>query len=884
MPNNDVTKAERDLAIRTMMGEANGQGDAGLAAVGHVIMNRVQAGKYGGRNVADVVLAPSQFEPWQTRKSELLSYSPSDPKYVRAAAIFDQIVSGEMPDITDGATHFLNARVVRERGNYGGALPKWTSGGGQDIGDHTFYKPDGPVRRQRAAAAEPASASWDDVLGEAAVNGPKGSATAKQTTTPRPTDPTITAVSQGYSPDELWNEIATGAKQNVRAAPAGAPAEPASTAPAPVPAADPAAGDASAAIGRGIINGVPVVGPALLNGLNKGIAGIRSLQSGKPYADELATVQRFGQATAEANPTATTVGELGGGIAALAPIGATAVGARALGLTGENLLARGVAGGISGGVIGAADAGMRGNDVGTAGTIGAVFGGAAPGVGKVVGAGTNALINAVGERVVPVAPGVSGSAGKVLNDLISADGPQAVQNRLMALGSNGMLAEAGPALEGAAAGLIPKPGEAKSILVNAVRERAAGANARLNDDVRGAIGPAEDPARVTAEILALRKARGGVDYPAALQNAPPVDVSGLVGIIDKGLKTAEGGQKTALQTLRARLVKAEGQSAQAGGPTGLLDASGRPIIGAGKPATSAQLQDAAENLHNIKGELDAVINYGAPGLGVEQGAVTRTQGSLKKVRAELNAALEGQVPGYAEANKTSAALAKRAEAVETGTQVLGSGKTTLTPEGLADVMNGMSPGERIALAKGTRGEIERQLGVKVNDLVALKSALQGEGGWNTAKLEQIFGKSGTNRLVEAVGREAAFADTTNKLLQNSQTANRLGGAEFIKDAVGNPVDLKGATVTGLVAAGAKKFALDPVMNLLTRTDNSRRDAEIARVLSSIGPERDRLVAALSGRSGALEKTNKLAEFLASRTNAGTNLLTNAAAQPYARSR
>lgn len=874
MPDSNVTNAERDLAVRTMMGEAQGQGDAGLAAVGHVIMNRVTSGKYGGDNVADVVLAKNQFEPWSTRKQELLSYSPSDPKYQRAQAIFDQIVSGEMPDITDGSTHFLNAKVVRERGNYGGALPKWTAGGGQDIGDHTFYKPDGAVRRKPPTitptggkAPDAAGASWDDVLGDAAKN-----ALAGASVTLKPSD--------GASADDLWNEITKGAERNVSktAPPPGAGDPP--------PAAKPTGpvGTAGDAAGQAFINGVPVLGPAVMGGVDRAAALIRSYRDGTPYADELAKVQAFGKATSDAYPMTSTAAGLAGGVASMIPVGATALGARALGITGENLLARGVAGGVSGGLLGTADAGVRGENVGVGGGVGAVLGGAGPAVGKVVGAGTGALVNKLGEYMTPAAPGVSGSAGKVLSGLIAADGPEAVQNRLMALGSQGMLAEAGPSLEGATAGLIPKPGEAKTILVNAVRDRAAGANARLNEDVRAAIGPAEDPVKVTAEILALRKAQDEKNYRGALANAPDVDVSGLVKAIDGMLKTAEGSQKTALATLRSRLVKGEAEAAVPGGPTGLLDASGQPIIGAGKPATPVKLQTNAENLHNIKGELDAVINHGAPGLGVEGAAVARMQGALKKARGELNAILQDQVPGYAEANKASAALAKRAEAVETGTSVLGSGKTTPTPEALSETLNAMSPGERIALAKGTRGEIERLLGVKVNDLTALKQALQGEGGWNTAKLGAIFGTDETGRLVGAVAREAAFADTTNKLLQNSQTANRLGGADFIKDKTGVGADLRGSTVAGNIIHYGKKFTVDPVLNLLTKTDNTRRDAEIARVLSARGAERDTLVNALMNRGASLEKTNRLAEFLASRADRGSNLLVQGTAPAYARSR
>jgi hypothetical protein len=53
------------------------------------------------------------------------------------------------------------------------------------------------------------------------------------------------------------------------------------------------------------------------------------------------------------------------------------------------------------------------------------------------------------------------------------------------------------------------------------------------------------------------------------------------------------------------------------------------------------------------------------------------------MRFAINDALETQVPGYAKANAASAALAKRGEAVELGTQYLGNGKTTPSPDRFA---------------------------------------------------------------------------------------------------------------------------------------------------------------------------------------------------------
>ncbi len=153
------------------------------------------------------------------------------------------------------------------------------------------------------------------------------------------------------------------------------------------------AGDASAAMGRGIINGVPVVGPYLLGGVNRGVAAIRSLQNDTRYSDELAKVQRFGEATATEHPWATTGGEIAGGVVGTAPLVAAAP--AAFGVGGAALPARMAASGASGGLLGGADAAVRSDGDGRAtaigGGLGLSLGLAGPGLGKVAGKAVSAL-------------------------------------------------------------------------------------------------------------------------------------------------------------------------------------------------------------------------------------------------------------------------------------------------------------------------------------------------------------------------------------------------------------------------------------------------------------------------------------------------------------
>ena len=133
-----TSPSERDYLIRTIAFEAPDESDEGKAAVAHVILNRKRNGRWGD-NIKDVVTRPWQFEPWMTRRKEMKKLSPYDPRYQNAARIADAVLTGQMPDPTAGATHFLNPRVVRQRRD--GSLPSWARGEGQPIGRHTFYSP-----------------------------------------------------------------------------------------------------------------------------------------------------------------------------------------------------------------------------------------------------------------------------------------------------------------------------------------------------------------------------------------------------------------------------------------------------------------------------------------------------------------------------------------------------------------------------------------------------------------------------------------------------------------------------------------------------------------------------------------------------------------------
>lgn len=129
-----VSGRDRDAMIRTVIGEARGQGPEGMKAVAHTIYNR---SAISGKTAYDTVRAPGQFEPWQTRAAELDAIDPNSDAYKRAAQAVDAALSNPGSDPTGGSTLFLSPSVMQSRG---AALPSWAQGKPSAvIGGHNFY-------------------------------------------------------------------------------------------------------------------------------------------------------------------------------------------------------------------------------------------------------------------------------------------------------------------------------------------------------------------------------------------------------------------------------------------------------------------------------------------------------------------------------------------------------------------------------------------------------------------------------------------------------------------------------------------------------------------------------------------------------------------------
>lgn len=611
---------------------------------------------------------------------------------------------------------------------------------------------------------------------------------------------------------------------------------------------------------EGALSGIPIAGPAVLGGVEKAAAASRALSNGTTYGDELANVRGMAAQDQAAYPKTSIAGNLTGSGLGYMAAGEIPGANMLLGAGPGGVLARSALGAAGNAGVGAADAYARGENP----LVGAAFGGAggaaAPAVGKVLGAVGSGAINKLAAYAPPGVPGLSRGAANVLTTVLNADHPQDVQAALGQMGPLATLADAGPSLQSIASGLASKPGEARSTISDVLTQRNLGRDNRLLGDVDTALGPAESAQSATNNILAQRRLTDAANYSVVHAQNAPVDVSDVVAKIDNALPTAVGSQRTALQNLRSELVKAPATYDEAGNMT-----------------APEQYHDNSELLHNLRQEIDKAVNYGDPALGVPQSAVQRANGSLVMVRNALDSALKTQVPGMAEADAASSALAKRAEAVESGTQLLDSGKTAITPNDFAADRANMEPGVAIAQNKGVRSEIDRLVGTKRNDLVALQNALQGDGGWNTQKLAIAFGEQPTNDLTSAVNREARFAGTHGEVLKNSRTDRSAAARQLLDETDPTRVNLSGVTPTGLVLQGAKTAIVNPLLDVLLKQDSSGRNLEIARALIAQGAQRDALVNRLLPRAAQQNAIARTAASAGRGADYTGNLFTRAAA-------
>lgn len=131
-----------DWLARTLYGEARGEPDAGIYAVGQVILNRVRSPRFPD-TVEGVVRQYKQFSVWNDGGSRLLALDDTNATFRRMQGLARRVIAGTAPNPLNppNSTHYANETTVA--GYYGGEIPDghWikTAATRQQLGRHTFY-------------------------------------------------------------------------------------------------------------------------------------------------------------------------------------------------------------------------------------------------------------------------------------------------------------------------------------------------------------------------------------------------------------------------------------------------------------------------------------------------------------------------------------------------------------------------------------------------------------------------------------------------------------------------------------------------------------------------------------------------------------------------
>lgn len=519
------------------------------------------------------------------------------------------------------------------------------------------------------------------------------------------------------------------------------------------------------------IEGVPVAGPLAMSGMDNTAANIRSMITGQPAADELAGIQAGADQRAVDHSEAALAGQITGAVGPLAALGTTAAGGRALGMSGP-LWQRMLAGGASGAVIAGGDTAARGGNLAESTGMGAL------------GLGMGAVFPLAERALSPIARMITGAQAptreaSVMNRALTRDNidPADLPRLLDEMGPDAMPVDLGTNLSRQAGGIAALPEEGASILRDALGSRNALTNFRIQAATGDILGPAPVPSALQTEIRSGQQALQP-EYRALLDspNVRAVDTTPLAETLDAWAVSERGkGQQVATEI--RRMLNVAGEDA--------LDPN---------PSTLLSTRQA------IDGMLASETNTNAIRI-------------LTAARQQVDDMLGRSVPGIKDVDARFQELARQGEAVQTGQQLLDSGRTATRPQELEQMMQQqgviMGPtGVPFRLTQGARAEIDRLVGTTANNLTALKSALKGDGSWNRDRLVTLFGQDKADQLLGVLEREMAFNRSFNTVTQNSETAARqaaiqdVSPAQFGERPMGI-MDLLLRVPQGLANAGAR---------------------------------------------------------------------------------
>jgi hypothetical protein len=228
---------------------------------------------------------------------------------------------------------------------------------------------------------------------------------------------------------------------------------------------------------------------------------------------------------------------------------------------------------------------------------------------------------------------------------------------------------------------------------------------------------------------------------------------------------------------------------------------------------------------------------------IEKVQSSNARNAFQTARQAIDDALAQAAPLVKEPDAAYAELARQKEALRRGQTVLSDGRESPRPIELAEEFKqgALPQGKQIGpsavplrLREGARAEIERIVGTRANDRVALQNIIKGEGDWNRARLSTLFGKDKANAIIDLLDRERQFMKTADLVTRNSETSAREGTKRMLTGDEGGfgarEAFMAGGTGGAVRAAGLK--GVDAIVEALRAVKSEASRAQIANTLTS----------------------------------------------------
>lgn len=144
-----ISKRDRIILALTVYGEARGEPREGKAGVVWTVLHRAANPRWWGRSVASCCLTSYQFSCWNEsdpnratlmrqighdlQRAELTETARRNEMLLDCLAVVNEVLDGEIPDPTGGATHYCTRAVASRTSWARGREPS------AEIGAHLFF-------------------------------------------------------------------------------------------------------------------------------------------------------------------------------------------------------------------------------------------------------------------------------------------------------------------------------------------------------------------------------------------------------------------------------------------------------------------------------------------------------------------------------------------------------------------------------------------------------------------------------------------------------------------------------------------------------------------------------------------------------------------------